>query len=75
MVAVLQYLNINNVSITKISSNAGTFLVAYAVHKCFAPIRIGITLTATPLIVRYLRNKGLLKPIKTTNLASNGKGT
>lgn len=44
-----------------IASNAGTFAVAYAVHKVFAPVRIAITLGATPLIVRYLRGVGLIK--------------
>lgn len=42
-------------------SNAGTFVIAYTVHKFFAPFRIAITLTATPFIVRYLRNVGFLK--------------
>lgn len=41
--------------------SAGTFVVAYAIHKCFAPVRITITLTAAPFIVRYLRSKGILK--------------
>lgn len=41
---------------------ASTFVVAYAVHKCFAPVRISITLGATPFIVRYLRQRGILRP-------------
>lgn len=60
--AILKYLNVGEGVITKAAgSNAGTFVIAYAVHKCFAPVRIGITLTATPFIVRYLRNIGFLK--------------
>lgn len=51
----------NSESIGKITAGASTFVVAYAVHKVFAPIRISITLGATPFIVRYLRNKGVLK--------------
>ena len=43
------------------ASGASTFVVAYAVHKVFAPVRIGITLTSTPFIVKYLRAKGILK--------------
>ncbi|XP_060526048.1 protein FAM210B, mitochondrial-like [Cylas formicarius] len=35
--------------------NAGTFAVAYAVHKIFAPVRISVTLGSVPFIVRYLR--------------------
>ena len=46
---------------SKLAAGAGTFVVAYAVHKVFAPVRIGITLTATPFIVRYLRKIGFLK--------------
>ncbi|KAL4704064.1 hypothetical protein ACJJTC_001986 [Scirpophaga incertulas] len=62
LVQVLKHFNIGEGTLTKVAaSNAGTFVIAYAVHKCFAPIRIGITLTATPFIVRYLRNIGFLK--------------
>lgn len=49
---------------SKVATGTGTFVVAYAVHKVFAPVRIGITLTATPFIVRYLRRIGILKPPK-----------
>ncbi|KAF9414708.1 hypothetical protein HW555_007486 [Spodoptera exigua] len=62
LVAVLKYLNISEGTILKAAgSNAGTFVVAYTVHKFFAPFRIAITLTATPFIVRYLRNIGFLR--------------
>uniref|UniRef100_A0A2H1WIW1 SFRICE_006073 n=1 Tax=Spodoptera frugiperda TaxID=7108 RepID=A0A2H1WIW1_SPOFR len=62
LVAVLKYLNISEGTILKAAgSNAGTFVIAYTVHKFFAPFRIAITLTATPFIVRYLRNVGFLK--------------
>lgn len=49
---------------TKRAAGAATFVVAYAVHKVFAPARIATTLTATPFIVRYLRKIGFLKPPK-----------
>lgn len=59
---LLNRINVGEGTLTRIvTSNAGTFVVAYAVHKVFAPVRLGITLTATPFIVRYLRNKGILK--------------
>lgn len=48
----------------KIMQGASTFVIAYAVHKLFAPVRISITLFSTPFIVRYLRLKGILKPPK-----------
>jgi len=47
---------------SKLAAGTSTFVVAYAVHKVFAPVRIATTLTATPLIVRYLRKVGFLKP-------------
>lgn len=50
---------------TKRAAGAATFVVAYAVHKVFAPARIAVTLTATPFIVRHLRKIGFLKPPKT----------
>lgn len=46
---------------SKLASGASTFLVAYALHKLFAPLRITITLGAVPFIVRYLRRIGFLK--------------
>ncbi|XP_069113056.1 protein FAM210A-like [Argopecten irradians] len=49
---------------SKIAAGASTFVIAYAVHKVFAPVRIGITLTATPFIVQYLRRVGFLKAPK-----------
>lgn len=49
---------------TKTVAGAATFIVAYAVHKVFAPVRIAITLTATPFIVRHLRKIGVLKAAK-----------
>lgn len=50
---------------TRRAAGAATFVVAYAVHKVFAPARIAVTLTATPFIVRHLRRIGFLKPPKT----------
>ncbi|XP_049831565.1 uncharacterized protein LOC126272635 isoform X1 [Schistocerca gregaria] len=44
-----------------VAAGASTFVMAYAVHKVCAPVRIGITLTAAPFIVRYLRRIGVLK--------------
>ncbi|EFA03673.1 Protein FAM210B-like Protein [Tribolium castaneum] len=61
---LIQSVGISGETATKVATNAGTFAVAYAVHKVFAPVRLGITLTATPFIVRYLRQVGLLKPPK-----------
>ena len=46
---------------SSVATNASTFVMAYAVHKVFAPVRISITLGSVPLLVRYLRLKGVLK--------------
>lgn len=69
VLAILKYLNIGEGPLLNaVTSNAGTFVIAYGVHKIFAPARIAITLTATPFIVRYLRRIGILK----RSIASGG---
>ncbi|KAH8338618.1 hypothetical protein KR074_004245, partial [Drosophila pseudoananassae] len=57
MISVLEFLEVAPSAITDKLSTGSTFVIAYAVHKVFAPIRISITLAATPFIVRYLRTK------------------
>ncbi|KAI7808185.1 protein FAM210B, mitochondrial [Triplophysa rosa] len=47
---------------SKMAAGTSTFVLAYAVHKLFAPVRISITLVSVPLIVRHLRRTGLFKP-------------
>lgn len=47
---------------SKLAAGTSTFVLAYAVHKLFAPVRISITLMCVPLIVRYFRKTGLFKP-------------
>lgn len=56
---------------SRLASGASTFLVSYALHKLFAPVRMFITLTSVPFIVRFLRLKGILKnpPKKKTPVA------
>ncbi|XP_066520984.1 protein FAM210B, mitochondrial [Hoplias malabaricus] len=46
---------------SKMAAGTSTFVLAYAVHKLFAPVRISITLVSVPFIVRYLRKTGLFK--------------
>lgn len=45
----------------KIVAGASQFIIAYAIHKSLAPVRISITLVSVPLIVKYLRAKGIMK--------------
>ncbi|XP_076869835.1 protein FAM210B, mitochondrial isoform X2 [Brachyhypopomus gauderio] len=47
---------------SKMAAGTSTFVLAYALHKLFAPLRISVTLVSVPLIVRYLRKTGLFKP-------------
>lgn len=61
----MEYLNLSDsVLASKVGAGASTFVIAYTVHKVFAPVRISITLGATPFIVRILRKRGILKPPK-----------
>ncbi|XP_074066402.1 protein FAM210B, mitochondrial [Macrotis lagotis] len=46
---------------SKIVAGTGTFVMAYAIHKLFAPVRISITLFSLPLVVRYFRKVGFFK--------------
>lgn len=64
MEGLVVYLGVSDAIVGKIASGAGTFVAAYAIHKVFAPVRISITLAATPLIVAYLRRVGILKKPK-----------
>ncbi|GAB6026891.1 hypothetical protein CHUAL_013536 [Chamberlinius hualienensis] len=54
----------SNVVESSLATGVSTFALAYAVHKLFAPVRMGITVAAVPFIVRYLRKVGMLKPPK-----------
>ncbi|XP_003787760.1 protein FAM210B, mitochondrial [Otolemur garnettii] len=47
---------------SNMAAGTSTFVVAYAIHKLFAPVRISITLVSVPLIVRYFRKVGFFKP-------------
>uniref|UniRef100_A0A4X2LRB2 Family with sequence similarity 210 member B n=2 Tax=Vombatus ursinus TaxID=29139 RepID=A0A4X2LRB2_VOMUR len=46
---------------SKIVAGTSTFVMAYAIHKLFAPVRISITLFSLPLVVRYFRKVGFFK--------------
>jgi len=64
LVSRLPYLG-DHLKESAVAAGATTFVMAYAVHKVFAPVRIGITLTSAPFLVKYLRSKGILKVKKT----------
>ncbi|KAM7090525.1 protein FAM210B, mitochondrial [Ciconia maguari] len=47
---------------SKMAAGTSTFVLAYAIHKLFAPVRISITVVSVPFIVRYCRKIGFFKP-------------
>ncbi|KAL0978915.1 hypothetical protein UPYG_G00177750 [Umbra pygmaea] len=62
MAAVLYKIGFSEALVqSKLAAGTSTFVLAYAVHKLFAPLRISITLVSVPLLVRYLRKTGLFK--------------
>ncbi|XP_020025734.2 protein FAM210B, mitochondrial [Castor canadensis] len=62
MSAILLKLGFNESLVqSKMAAGTSTFVVAYAIHKLFAPVRISITLVSVPFVVRYLRKVGLFK--------------
>lgn len=74
---LLRKINIDE-SKLHLASGASTFVVAYALHKMTAPIRISITLGAAPFIVRYLRRVGILKlkkPVEPKHPVGNPTGS
>lgn len=50
-----------NLSQSVAAKGASTFVIAYACHKVFMPLRIFLTVTCTPLIVHRFRRLGLMK--------------
>jgi hypothetical protein len=64
MPAILLKLGFNESLVqSKMAAGTSTFVVAYAIHKLFAPVRISITLVSVPFVVRYLRKVGLFKSL------------
>uniref|UniRef100_A0A023G8S9 Putative conserved plasma membrane protein n=1 Tax=Amblyomma triste TaxID=251400 RepID=A0A023G8S9_AMBTT len=62
MTAIAEWLGFNMDSQwvnSKVAGGSGTLVIAYAVHKLFTPVRMGITLTAAPILVRWLRRNGI----------------
>nr|XP_033778270.1 protein FAM210B, mitochondrial [Geotrypetes seraphini] len=61
--AILLKLGFNEAIVqSKAAAGTSTFVLAYAVHKLFAPVRISITVVSVPFIVRYFRKIGVFKP-------------
>ncbi|XP_029040643.1 uncharacterized protein LOC114874989 [Osmia bicornis bicornis] len=63
---LVKFIIIDNSQVEQILTNSSSFLLAYAIHKLLAPMRIGITCGVTPILVQYLRRIKILKPPKVT---------
>ena len=50
-----------NEQLNNVLKTSTDFVLAYTIHKLLAPVRISISLTVTPVMVRHLRRIGLLK--------------
>lgn len=69
----MQKLTSDNEQIENLLKVSTDFIIAYTLHKLLAPVRIGITLSVTPILVKRLRKMGLLKmpkrkPLSPTSL-------
>lgn len=42
---------------------ASTFAVAYILHKMILPVRALITISSVPIIIRFLRMRGIVKSV------------
>ncbi|NWH88084.1 F210B protein, partial [Aegithalos caudatus] len=63
MSALLLRLGFSEASLqSRMAAGTSTFVLAYAVHKLFAPVRISITVVSVPFLVRYCRKVGFFKP-------------
>ena len=55
-------LNYFGMEVSKKTAGFSTLAIAYLMHKLFLPLRIGLTIGGVPVIARYLRRKGWMKP-------------
>ncbi|XP_018425619.1 PREDICTED: protein FAM210B, partial [Nanorana parkeri] len=46
---------------SKMAAGTSTFVLAYAIHKLFAPVRMSMTVVSVPFLVRYFRRTGFFK--------------
>ena len=53
----LRYFNV----MAPLKKSASTMAIAYLLHKLFLPLQAAVTITAVPVLVRWLRAKGIMK--------------
>lgn len=63
VVAILESLHFSETVVSKLrDSSAGYIAIAYALYKIFTPVRYTVTLGGTTWAIRFLKNRGLIKP-------------
>ena len=55
MEGFLKYFNV------MVPKSASTMAIAYLLHKLFLPLQAAVTITAVPVLVWWLRGKGIMK--------------
>lgn len=62
--ALMQYIHLSDSIIQKVhNSNMGHYAVAYLCYKIVTPVRYALTVGATTFLIKYLVQRGQLKPI------------
>lgn len=59
------------INVNATSEKVGTVAIAYAAHKALSPVRFPPTVALTPVVARFLGNKGADDP---ESSVSNGNG-
>lgn len=60
--AVLASIGIADSAKGTAAHSAGAFVLAYAIYKLLAPVRVPLTFAVTPLVMRALRRRGYMLP-------------
>ena len=64
VLGLIEYVGLTKYLPESVAVGGSTFIIAYGIHKMIVPVRMAITLTCAPIMVRYLRKIGVLKPPK-----------
>jgi len=64
VLGLIEYVGLTKYLPESVAVGGSTFIIAYGIHKMIVPVRMAITLTCAPIMVRYSRKIGVLKPPK-----------
>ena len=67
--ALLSKVGINS---SATSEKVGTAAIAYAAHKALSPVRFPPTVALTPVVARFLGNKGQQDEVESNVSSGNG---